>query len=252
MSSQRAVLRSRARLAQAQGPPRARCPPPQERRRRHRAWRQAFPEFRLQVASEKRPARSRLPLMSPRLPRSQAPAPEAVWRRRRAWTKRQEPKPQSPRRQKRNASMQPSRTCGAKCGRRLTSTCRRQGYLPQTCGKTMPKRAPKRNNQADFGCLAKLTATFSGRWRANTRRSPERKALKGAQRQIRREAHKAALPGLIGVASSPSSRVRRLLPLSANSRKERARPDAPVAQLDRALPSEGKGHKFESCRVRHI
>ena len=27
--------------------------------------------------------------------------------------------------------------------------------------------------------------------------------------------------------------------------------DAPVAQLDRALPSEGKGHTFESCRVRH-
>ena len=28
-------------------------------------------------------------------------------------------------------------------------------------------------------------------------------------------------------------------------------PCAPVAQLDRALPSEGKGHKFESCRARH-
>ena len=26
---------------------------------------------------------------------------------------------------------------------------------------------------------------------------------------------------------------------------------APVAQLDRALPSEGRGHRFESCRVRH-
>ena len=25
----------------------------------------------------------------------------------------------------------------------------------------------------------------------------------------------------------------------------------PVAQLDRALPSEGRGHRFESCRVRH-
>jgi hypothetical protein len=29
-------------------------------------------------------------------------------------------------------------------------------------------------------------------------------------------------------------------------------PDAPVAQLDRALPSEGKGHTFESCRVRQF
>jgi uncharacterized protein YbaP (TraB family) len=27
---------------------------------------------------------------------------------------------------------------------------------------------------------------------------------------------------------------------------------APVAQLDRVLPSEGKGHTFESCRVRHF
>src|SRR3546814_8377375 len=27
---------------------------------------------------------------------------------------------------------------------------------------------------------------------------------------------------------------------------------APVAQLDRALPSEGRGHKFESCRVHHL
>ena len=27
---------------------------------------------------------------------------------------------------------------------------------------------------------------------------------------------------------------------------------APVAQMDRALPSEGRGHRFESCRVRHF
>ena len=27
---------------------------------------------------------------------------------------------------------------------------------------------------------------------------------------------------------------------------------APVAQLDRVLPSEGKGHRFESCRARHL
>lgn len=27
--------------------------------------------------------------------------------------------------------------------------------------------------------------------------------------------------------------------------------EAPVAQLDRAPPSEGGGHTFESCRVRH-
>jgi hypothetical protein len=27
---------------------------------------------------------------------------------------------------------------------------------------------------------------------------------------------------------------------------------APVAQLDRALPSGGRGHRFESCRARHL
>jgi hypothetical protein len=31
-----------------------------------------------------------------------------------------------------------------------------------------------------------------------------------------------------------------------------ARGRAPVAQLDRVLPSEGRGHTFESCRVRQI
>src|SRR5690606_38841262 len=28
--------------------------------------------------------------------------------------------------------------------------------------------------------------------------------------------------------------------------------EAPVAQLDRVLPSEGRGHRFESCRVRQF
>ncbi len=34
--------------------------------------------------------------------------------------------------------------------------------------------------------------------------------------------------------------------------KARSRPHAPVAQLDRALPSEGRGQGFESLRARHI
>ena len=29
-------------------------------------------------------------------------------------------------------------------------------------------------------------------------------------------------------------------------------PNAPVAQLDRVLVSEAKGHRFDSCRARHI
>ncbi len=28
--------------------------------------------------------------------------------------------------------------------------------------------------------------------------------------------------------------------------------EASVAQLDRVLPSEGRGHRFESCRVHHF
>jgi hypothetical protein len=31
----------------------------------------------------------------------------------------------------------------------------------------------------------------------------------------------------------------------------RTKTHTPIAQRDRALPSEGKGHTFESCRVRH-
>src|SRR5262245_25456001 len=31
-----------------------------------------------------------------------------------------------------------------------------------------------------------------------------------------------------------------------------SRPDAPVAQLDRVLVSEAKGHRFDSCRARHF
>ena len=38
---------------------------------------------------------------------------------------------------------------------------------------------------------------------------------------------------------------------SSASTAKRSR-HAPVAQLDRALPSEGRGHRFESCRVRHF
>ena len=39
--------------------------------------------------------------------------------------------------------------------------------------------------------------------------------------------------------------------LARARRIQYGRPHAPVAQLDRALPSEGRGHTFESCRVRH-
>src|SRR6185312_6124773 len=37
----------------------------------------------------------------------------------------------------------------------------------------------------------------------------------------------------------------------AGARGYNAMLDAPVAQLDRVLVSEAKGHRFESCRARH-
>ena len=40
--------------------------------------------------------------------------------------------------------------------------------------------------------------------------------------------------------------------LGGNAANLQSRELAPVAQLDRALPSEGRGHRFESCRVRHF
>jgi hypothetical protein len=48
----------------------------------------------------------------------------------------------------------------------------------------------------------------------------------------------------LGPRKNPSLRP----PPAGSQLKER---HGPVAQLDRALPSEGKGHTFESCRVRH-
>ena len=54
-------------------------------------------------------------------------------------------------------------------------------------------------------------------------------------------------------ASSRSLRIRQSSRRTLSGATAVAKSDAqaPVAQLDRALPSEGKGHRFESCRVRH-
>ena len=41
-------------------------------------------------------------------------------------------------------------------------------------------------------------------------------------------------------------------PVSSGPLRSDVVASAPVAQLDRALPSEGRGHKFESCRVRQF
>src|SRR6185312_3828463 len=54
----------------------------------------------------------------------------------------------------------------------------------------------------------------------------------------------------IGKEIVPISARGRALPIAGQSAKSSFA--APVAQLDRALPSEGKGHTFESCRVRQL
>ena len=57
-----------------------------------------------------------------------------------------------------------------------------------------------------------------------------------AARRLRAPAGRAAFPSL---RPNPHIAVRAVAA------------GAPVAQLDRALPSEGRGHRFESCRARH-
>ena len=47
-----------------------------------------------------------------------------------------------------------------------------------------------------------------------------------------------------GLAAAPQTRIRL-------AKAVYDQPQAPVAQLDRALPSEGRGQRFESSRVRH-
>ena len=56
---------------------------------------------------------------------------------------------------------------------------------------------------------------------------------------------------------STRSKRGRINPVGLNADKNQTEsrynpisPQAPVAQLDRVLPSEGRGHRFESCRAR--
>lgn len=56
-----------------------------------------------------------------------------------------------------------------------------------------------------------------------------------------------------GSANIAKSAAKHLQDAPASCKKPRASARrAPVAQLDRALPSEGRGQGFESLRVRHI
>ena len=50
-------------------------------------------------------------------------------------------------------------------------------------------------------------------------------------------------------SSGPKRKIKNLVETQSKSRYTGE--EAPVAQLDRALPSEGRGHEFESRRVHH-
>jgi hypothetical protein len=96
----------------------------------------------------------------------------------------------------------------------------------------------------------------SGRSGARRFSPPPRRGLPDCSRELlddfrpakSRSAGRQAIGGACPVRHG--CRPRRPLPMPSQSAKSTR--DAPVAQLDRALPSEGKGHTFESCRVRHL
>jgi hypothetical protein len=61
------------------------------------------------------------------------------------------------------------------------------------------------------------------------------------------------LPAARGGAPATPHRASEVRPGRCRNGLDRLHePHAPVAQLDRALPSEGKGHRFDSYRVRHL
>src|SRR5438105_15826003 len=84
-----------------------------------------------------------------------------------------------------------------------------------------------------------------GRERTRTATSPARSAQSFLARPTRVERVTVAFWGPAPTVPALQGRC----PCPANQLNEPLK--APVAQLDRALPSEGKGHTFESCRVRH-
>ena len=137
------------------------------------------------------------------------------------------------------------------------SVGRRRGRGPRRRSRTGVRRAarrarrPARAAAADQGLLA-----LGG----------EVRTAGGGRRRLRRDRRVHGDAG--GRDRTALSRIFRLRPRcparrlsrfgapfpirrkSSNQRRRVAAP-APVAQLDRALPSEGRGHRFESCRVRH-
>ena len=60
----------------------------------------------------------------------------------------------------------------------------------------------------------------------------------------------ATHPNRCAVNKNPSCAPPPICLVCPRSARSPHRAPAPVAQLDRALPSEGRGHRFESCRVR--
>ena len=87
-------------------------------------------------------------------------------------------------------------------------------------------------------------------------RRPHRPRRHRARRRQRVEIASGHVGMIVGTRARPAPRraSSAFSTLLAAKRATCAKRDrhAPVAQLDRVLPSEGRGHRFESCRVRHI
>ena len=144
------------------------------------------------------------------------------------------------------------------CGtRRDTAGCtgappgRRRPFRPETTVAPAYRMARSCSFPASRGCLSSLSSPRGGEgrgevgWAADSHPAPAGRAplalvhhgaiLARAPRPV----HRTMVRGHCrGGPHWPMVRPR--IP-----------PRAPVAQLDRALPSEGRGRTFESCRVRH-
>ena len=99
------------------------------------------------------------------------------------------------------------------------------------------RNCPRKFIEAGFAESAMVESAFARtHWRRRDLHGKPSSDRVRAARPARRPNRHSPLPG---------NRLLTAVPLSPA-------PSAPVAQLDRALPSEGRGQGFESLRVRHV
>ena len=110
----------------------------------------------------------------------------------------------------------------------------------------------QRSIQLSYGCLGLRVAGASGRLAENRRRLNPATLMMGYGYDA--QLSEGSLKPPIFLTSTfvfPNAAAgKRHFEGITGQREGGAEASAPVAQLDRALPSEGKGHTFESCRVR--